>query len=357
MSRDAFHKLLKKYLEGTSTEEERKIVEQWYEMLDDNELPAIEDAELSEIDEQVWEKINARTGVGEQARANEPSLHENPAARTHSFGTRMAIAASFIGLLLVAGYLLLPQPMEAEFLVTAQQDVLEIVNTTSAPMQIRLEDGSTVSLKPEAKLKHPRNFTVAKREVYLEGEAFFEISKDPERPFYVYSNRLVTQVVGTSFTVKTGENGSADEVAVMTGKVIVLKNDPDESLYQKVLPNIAKKVVLTPNQRAIYQQETNKLVTTLVKEPVPLVREKNVSSSEAFLFEEESLGAVLRVLEHTYGVEIKTTEPGLLNCSFTGDLTNQDLYAQLALVCESIGAKYSISETTILVDGTGCQLK
>ncbi|WP_224996341.1 FecR family protein [Cesiribacter sp. SM1] len=357
MSREAFHKLLKKYLEGTGTEEERKIVEQWYELLDDDELPVLKDAELAEIDEQVWGEINEKIGVTKQALAHNPAASAKPAARVRSLGSILAIAASFVGLLLLAGYLLMPQPMQAEFMTTAQLDVLKVVNTTTGPMQIQLNDGSTVLLQPRAELKYPRDFTAAKREVKLQGEAFFDISKDPSRPFYVYSNRLVTQVVGTSFNVKTSDGEHQDEVAVLTGKVIVLKNDPDESLYQKVLPNKAKKVVLTPNQRAIYQQETNELVATLVKEPVPLEAEKLASSSEAFLFEEEGLGAVLRVLEKTYGVDIKTTEPTLLNCSFTGDLANQDLYNQLELICQSIGASYSIRETTILLEGTGCQSK
>ncbi|WP_158557092.1 FecR family protein [Mucilaginibacter conchicola] len=85
---------------------------------------------------------------------------------------------------------------------------------------LSLSDGSTITLGPDSKLSYPESFAGNRRDVYLQGEAFFEVAKDPQKPFTVHSYELETRVVGTSFKIDAFKNDPL-EVSVVTGKVRV----------------------------------------------------------------------------------------------------------------------------------------
>lgn len=86
---------------------------------------------------------------------------------------------------------------------------------------IILEDGTKVTLNANSDLKYPEKFSGNTREVFLKGEAFFEVTSNPKKPFIVFSGRLRTQVLGTTFTVSSYSPDGASEVTVLTGKVSV----------------------------------------------------------------------------------------------------------------------------------------
>jgi transmembrane sensor len=263
-------------------------------------------------------------------------------------------AAAAITILLVAGYILwTPQPLPHQFTAhNPAHTVLEEVNRGSVIRQVTLNDSTRVTLQPGAHLIYPIHFTAAKREVYLTGEAFFEVTKDRSRPFFVYSKTLITEVVGTSFTVRADNTLQASEVAVVTGKVRVAQNDEDNNLLQRLMP-ARKDVMLTPNHRAVYQSSTEELVVRLVEKPQPLAADD--MNAAAFRFHKASLALVLRDISYAYGIQIEAQNDRISQCTFTGDLSEvEDLYTRLELICQSIGASYVIRDAKILITGNGC---
>ena len=86
-----------------------------------------------------------------------------------------------------------------------------------------LQDGSTVILEPGGEFRYNEKF-LNPREVYLSGDAFFEVTKDASRPFLVYANEITTKVLGTSFRIKANQGEKEIVVAVKTGKVSVMAN-------------------------------------------------------------------------------------------------------------------------------------
>ena len=88
-------------------------------------------------------------------------------------------------------------------------------------MKIRLEDNTTVTLQSGAKLSYPQKFAGDKREVYLEGAAFFELHDDARRPFYVCNNNLVARLQGSSFAVNADRLHKKIAVTVSHGQVEV----------------------------------------------------------------------------------------------------------------------------------------
>lgn len=116
-------------------------------------------------------------------------------------------------------------------------------NTTNSIMKIKLPDGSRVFLSPEGSLKYATVFQPGKRDIYLQGEALFEVVKDKTRPFTVYSGSLSTTALGTSFRVTT--KPAAIRVQLLTGKVVV------RSITQS-LPGWKKDIYLLPGQQINY---------------------------------------------------------------------------------------------------------
>jgi ferric-dicitrate binding protein FerR (iron transport regulator) len=347
MSRKAFYHLLKRYLEGKSTAEEKRIVEQWYGMLDDDEVKEIRESELSAVDEKIWNSINTKINIREER--DEQHETDKP---VRSLWVKLAVAASVIGILVTSVYLLNTQKTrQPDFLSSSVSNSVVNVNNTSVPLVVQLEDGSTVTLQPQSKITYPKKFETTSREVAIEGEAFFDISKDRTRPFYVYSQDLITQVVGTSFTVKTGTKDQKSEVVVYSGKVMVSKNQTETNLLQNILSVAEKKIVLTPNQKVTYEPGSKDLVVTLVDQPAPLTADSNEKTE--FIFNETPLQEVLHQLEKGYGLAITVDDSKIYKCTFTGDITEQDLYTKLDFVCQSIGATYKVEGTEITILGGG----
>ena len=224
-------------------------------------------------------------------------------------------------------------------------------NLTKSPINITLEDNSLVTLQPLAKLyysvKQPN-----KREVFLEGNAFFNVTKNKEAPFYVYSGAIVTKVLGTSFTITNTANGTT-EVLVKSGRVQVYENAKEA----KGMQNGYQPAILQPNHKAIYHPQNENIELTLADKP-ELVKETNGytsqdSSSVKFLFIKARLKNVLKELENHYGIEIIVSNEELYNCYFTGDITEQDLYTKLKMICLTTNTNYEVNGTKILITGAG----
>jgi ferric-dicitrate binding protein FerR (iron transport regulator) len=220
----------------------------------------------------------------------------------------------------------------------------EQTNTGSNPKNIQLEDGTTVTIYPGSKLAFPQHFSPAKREVYLEGEAFFKVSKNPSRPFFVYNNNIVTQVLGTSFDIR-GKNGQV-EVAVKTGRVAVYENKEQITLNE--VQQKSNGVIITPNQKVTYYQEERHFVTSIVDQPIP-VADKPKKEEANFVYNETPLYKVLTDLQDTYELEIVLENDKIRNCEFTGDLTGQNLFNKLEGICLVFNATYEIKGTKILL--------
>lgn len=223
-------------------------------------------------------------------------------------------------------------------------------NDTRAAVKIRLEDGSIVALKPQSELEYPEKFERAGRVVHLKGEAFFEITRDPDRPFRVMTPELVTQVLGTSFTVRSFEKDRNASVSVRTGRVSVYsKADGTEPGWGS--PKKAVGVVLKPNQQALFDKEESRLVKVIVDEPVR-VAEVPVS---ALVFDEMPVKNVFRTLEKEYGIEIVLDEEILSACLLTANLSGLPMYEQLDLICRIIHARYQIIDGQVVIRSEGCK--
>jgi transmembrane sensor len=238
------------------------------------------------------------------------------------------------------------------------ENKLKQVNNTHLLFKLQLEDGTLVTLQPGATLMYPPHFLPGKREVYLTGEAFFEVSKNAKRPFYVYYNNLVTHVLGTSFTIKIDKDKKQVEVSVRTGRVEVYERPIDGSGATAGIKGNG--VILTPNQKVIYNEEINNFESTLVDAPIPVVHESVKGEKIAVDVNKDnviiaaSLSDIIASIETIYQLSIEVESDNIKNCHFSGDISAMGLYAKLEVICKSIGATYEIKGTKIIIRGKGC---
>lgn len=357
MNRKAFYHLLKRYLEDDCTEEEKKLVEQWYELLgDDDERELMPGEEIKATIQRLWPSIQEQTVLQEDMAAVTMTARER-GARTISLWTRWIGAAVIVSAIAMGVYLWSVTPKDrAVFKNDRQLAGYNMTrNDTTIEDTVYLRDGSMVILEPQARLYYPDSFN-SKREVYLEGNAFFEVKKNPRQPFFVYSSNIVTQVLGTSFFVRSDNNTNSVEVSVRTGKVTVYEygreNAPSKDNEE------ANGVILKPNQKVVYNSTDHHFRTTLIEVPLPVVSNNKTEDKITelnFVFEEKPISEVLSLLEKAYHIEMVMENESLANCLFSGDIKGQDLYGQLEIICQSIQANYEIRGTRILIKGAGCE--
>lgn len=318
-------------------------------------LKAVEQMQVMPTQEQgnrIWATIKHRT----RQEANPIGDTKEPVQRIGFRSFWMAAAASVV-LLLGIGWWFVANPRIADNQVAYsglpnQSTVvwMEKMNETALPLTVQLADGSQVILQPQSQLRYPEEFSPQTREVQLQGEGFFEVKKNPQKPFRVYANGLVTQVVGTSFTIKALRKIPQVTVAVRTGKVAVYTLKALNLAHQRQT-QVASMLLLTPNQQALFDKTSERLTKSLVNEPALL---KKPETNQPFVFDNTPVGKVFHTLEESYGIDIKYHEKTLKSCNLTAPLGNEPLFRKLDIICQTIGATYEVWGTQIIISGKGC---
>jgi ferric-dicitrate binding protein FerR (iron transport regulator) len=211
-------------------------------------------------------------------------------------------------------------------------------DSSSHGQLINLPDGSTVVLNKNSKLEYPPQFSANTRDVYLSGEAFFDIKHNPSKPFIVHTGSISTKVLGTAFNIQAYRSKAYVEVTVTRGKVEVRAK-------HKLLG------VLQKNEQIVFHTATEKYnKKTLPIEPVVAWRKYEL------YFDDISFAEAVLVLSNRYHVPIEFLSEKLRSCQFTAAFNNNTtLEHALAVICELNNATYRTEENRILIEGEGCE--
>ena len=338
MNQHDFDILLQKYLAGRCNHAEEKQIQEWSENMLKHGNIQIQDSEKELINKRLRQRL---------------SIDKKPVFIFRNNWVLSGIAA----LLIVAvsfAFLFRSQTVqqkknsaiaEIHAKMPFVNGNIETKNTSAKPFEITLSDASKVVLKPGSSLSYPEQFDEKLRKVYLHGEAFFNVTKDPNKPFVVHTGALVTQVLGTSFIVKSYDAAKSIEVEVITGRVSVYENSQKS-------PQSRNGIILIPNQKIVFNKESKTLIPELVSEPI-IVQEPETKTQ--FIFEETLLPRVLASIEKAYGIEIEIENTALNTCEFTGDINDLPLYSQLKMICRAVNANYELRGTTFFLNGEGCK--
>ena len=198
--------------------------------------------------------------------------------------------------------------------------------------KVRLADGTLVYLNSATRMKYPVKFDEKERKVYLSGEAYFEVAKDPERPFFVEMEGVEVRVYGTSFNVNTHQEGDIQTVLVKG------------SIGVKVLSS-GMESVIRPGQMAEFKQGNTKVD----------VKDVNVAvytdwKDGIFRFENQRLEDILAVLSNWYDMNVFYQTVSVKELHFSGYMERyKDVSVILEAITLSTGVTFSIQGKTIIV--------
>ncbi|MEJ1240308.1 FecR domain-containing protein [Chryseolinea sp. T2] len=349
MDQQMFQQMLRRYLTGEASGEEIKIVDAWYEAMGKRDRSSLNDVEKTALEQRYWSVISKHVA---QTRTTNPSKVMPSGTRTRRIGwysvgiaASLTIAITFFFFLNDSRRPVLNKDTSGQQYASSVWTQLD--NIGKAVKLFDLPDGSRISLEPNSRLKYGTAFNQEVREVFLEGEAHFEVTRNEHRPFLVHAKEVTTTVLGTSFRVKAFDEDKNIMVAVQTGKVAV-------QAHQNIKGEAPQKteMILTPNQQIVYNRDEKTMQRSIVDVPQPIPAEEK---TRRMRFEEAPVSEIFKALEKVYGVDILFDKNKFSSCVLTTSISDGGIYNRLDIICEAIGADYTINDDEIVITGPGCE--
>lgn len=251
------------------------------------------------------------------------------------------IAVSFLLITMASAFWLFSTRKEEKLPGTASVSKIEYLTKQTLAgekLTLKLNDGSIIHLNANSKVRFPKSFTGSSREVFMEGEVFFEIHRDESKPFIVHTKNLTTSVLGTSFAISEDAATQLSQVSVLTGKVKVGK-------YSKSGKQEATDLYLEPMEGARFDG-TNKLFKKIkVEYDNAFAWKDNVIVLQNATFDE-----VLRKLEKWYGVSFQQNRKIKNYKDYSGKFEDQTLEEVLIGLSFTYDFKFEIQKSNIIIN-------
>jgi ferric-dicitrate binding protein FerR (iron transport regulator) len=337
MDREKINQLIAKALLGTLTTEEQHKLNTWEQSFNDTQVKVegTSPEEKREVKDRMFKHITAST----QQKIVQPKvLASKNVSRVRFYPT-----AAVIALLVAATAILLYFTQNSLFHETLVYK--QIVVPQGKTATLTLADGSKVWLNAGSRLKYPLKFGKNNRNIYLDGEGFFEVVSKPDKPFRVYSHQILTQVLGTSFNVNAYGPDSTIRVTVQTGKVSVQTDD------RATGEGSPSKVLLVANQQAFYNARTKQISRDSIFYPSDYTAWRDGK----LVFRATPMDEVLKVLSRKYNIKIGVREQAILQCKVYGEFGNLPLQSMLQLLCMTTETTYQINGKEVTLKGKGCK--
>ena len=319
--------IIKKYLDNQCSEGEQVLVEAWYKSFENNPDG------ISDLSDDKREELIQRVRQNIDKKIKPIQIYSLQRWVWYASG----IAAMMLIFISLSFYF---NPKSNNNIARIKSDIplsdwAKYENSSAKILKISLPDGSMVWLQPKTQLSYNQSDRVY-RQVNLKGEAFFDVKRDEARPFLIYSGKMTTKVLGTSFNVKAYPETEKFEVSVVTGKVSVMNESE-------------KEVFVTPKQQVILENKSDILTIN------ELPKDKTFYWELASLtFDNTSMEEVVDNIEHNFNVKIYLN-PNLKNCRLSGNFNQEHLPTILEIICKSIDAEYVMDGQEIFLRGDGCE--
>lgn len=317
--------LMAQYFEGSISVEEEKVLQGWLAQSEENQKVFNSTKKLWNVSEKVtprqfnidaaWKKVAKRTSEKEEVTDNSVLIKLRP------FLYRAA-AILVIGFLSLFVYLQLNNSVnDVEYLAT------------KAKTELYLPDSSFISLNKSAVLTYPERFNNDERRVKLEGEAFFDVTHDPKKPFIIEAGSIEVTVLGTEFYVVALPESRKVEVTVKSGKVKV------QSLVSKENRILTAKETVTylfDNEAFLEKKELNQVNYDW--------------NNNLLVFKNEPLDQVFQVIEKEFDVVIDFNQ-NLSKCNISSRFETSDAEEVIKQICLLFELEYSRKSNKYLIAG------
>jgi len=208
--------------------------------------------------------------------------------------------------------------------------------------KLTLPDGSKLIMNADSKLGIPSDFGDNARELVFTGQGTFDIQQNSKQPFKVHTGHVRTVVLGTAFDVKAYPGDKALQVAVLSGKVRIEKQEHNR--IEVLAPGVTKDQLLT------YEAGSGKHELKACKADVIAGWQQN-----KLFFDQASLEEIAEVLERQYNKHIILTGVSKRNCRYTLQLKSESIDKALQLIKELSGISYVVNNNEIKINTTSCE--
>lgn len=217
-------------------------------------------------------------------------------------------------------------------------------NSKGIKSTIQLADGSKIWLNADSKIQYPALFEGNTREVYLDGEAFFEVAKNPKKPFIIHLANGTVRVLGTSFNIRAYDNEKTVETSVATGKVAFIPKYRNDGKKQDT-------VFLTTNNKVSYTYSAEKINV----EPTIATDDKAWTEGK-MIFKAMSLLDIATELERNFGKKVVFTDDIAKEYILTGSFQNNSLEEVMFYLSKTKGFYYKITNNELLIAANADEL-
>jgi len=193
-----------------------------------------------------------------------------------------------------------------------------------------LADSSTVTMFPGSSLDLPKDYNQQNRQIKLKGRAYFEVTHNPKKPFYVSSGQLQTRVLGTSFEVATQKDGQQQKVILHTGKIAV-------AYARQAL------AILKPNQQFVVNQAGKFSISQVSAEQLTSWTKEQLS------YHQMPLTDICAELGQWYNVNIIIKKPTIAHKKLTASFTRKPLNTVMDILAMTGNFHYEINHNTITI--------
>lgn len=282
----------------------------------------------------ILEKIKQRAGITDTDE-NTARVIEIQRPKKNRLWLRSIAAAAIVLIVLSASFYFfrINNPGNTDY-----TRLSELKTKNGSIAKIRLADGTLVTLNALSTLSYPKNFNGKTREVFLSGEAFFDVAKDHSHPFIVHTNQSDIQVLGTAFDIKSYKNDPQFEATLFRGSIqATLKDNP------------AIKVILKPTDKLLIQHTSYSLTKETYFDDSNTLNIETAWMNNKLVFKNEPFEQLANSLERKYGNNIIFKNDVLKSIKFTGEFEKEDINQILLSLQIVTRFNYKISGNNIYI--------
>ena len=327
-----YDKLLSGYFSGSLTPTEKEALDEWKADSDEN-LSAFKNAEKVFLSIDLLHEMRTYNTTNALSKVTKRAGEADRTNRFLFYWQRIA-AILLLPLLLAGGIYFYRNNETTENTIVWQT----ITTPPGIKSQAQLPDGTMVWLNSGSSLFYPSSFTDGKRNVKLEGEAFFEVTKDKSHPFLVNLGEIGIEVVGTKFNVINYHEEKRTEIVLTSGKIKLYGQKADR---RQVITE------MQPGQKAIYEQGGNQVSLKYVD------TDKYTSWIDGkLIFRDDVMDEVVRKLNRWFNVEIEIADQEIADYVYTATFREETIGQILELLKRTSPIEYTIIPVRQLPDGS-----
>ena len=223
---------------------------------------------------------------------------------------------------------------------------------------INLPDGSKVWLNGDSKITYVGDFGNKTREVYLSGEAFFEVTKDKTKPFIIHTRTINLKVLGTAFNVRSYDNEKETETALVHGSVeVTLRNRPDQKIFLKpgeklLVKNFPVDTSLNYKKPKRDEETPIAVLTNMHYYGTDSSSVETSWTKNQLEFNDEPLDKIALNLERWFNIRITITDESLKKEKYTATLEDDDKlkdFLEALKLAEGSHFRYSIKDSEVVI--------